>query len=784
MQRWLKKRSPWGIAPKGEVAESAKITHPALEYGQGERRRVWQDAHKQGYRHILDTSGTGEGKSHDTGRLAPKSFDARQIIYISSEHRNPSTITLRDWEDLPARHKGLYRDEFNRLRRADGDQHHVVVQPNCGRNNTIAALRSKNISGADTAELVCTTCPHFEPCRAGKVFGFLNERAIALKSSRLRAHPDSLPSFDNYDYSDVVLVWEEVGTTAKGCRSLEVKDSDISQVIVDLVTKLPDTFDALRPLLTKLRQHMNGDIKQPNKFGWSNAQVRQILPELGSELDLEAIRNALTPEATGILNTTQEHEVDVADLPRGLRKKFTDSDRTTAERVANELALDWLPDFLDVFTGKTVGSLRINYGVLTITVGDERLAAIANAAKCNIYMDATATVEDVTRPLRINEQVLVTQQATPEAKNLEVIQVTGLGRLGVGPRSKFCQKRVDAAVNQIQQEALGDVAVIDFKRHTQEGDGKRNWWVDSRGVNDLERCQTLILVGTPCQTLSQLEAEFTVLYGRSPQDGKKQVRYPIKVEGQPEGDSQEYLEMDASADPEFREFVRRKILADFHQAIGRLRAHRRPGEKLKVYVVADYPLDIPVKLIEASEITLEAANKKEQTVMAIKQAVAQLEAEGKKITQTAVAELTGLTQGYISKLKKVFQTLLDDPYSKSNNFADPPPDPDEAKWVSQEYLPLLAEESPEEMLKGVLGTFEVYGQATFKAICDVIPVASRIKILKGLFKALPQAELNSLAVLLGIEEVDLGGRSQTTEAFRSKLGQNKPEFLGVYQGIP
>jgi hypothetical protein len=748
---WFEKqrRSPWGFGRKGEVeVEPSPATTETAQYDPGDRQNVWQAAYHLGYRHILDSSATGTGKSHGTGLLTPEMFDARQIIYVSSEHRNPTTPTLKDWDDLEPRHKGLYRDEFGRLRRVDKQQPYAVP-PNCGRNETIAALRAKNIAGADTAELVCTTCPEFEPCRAGKVFGFLNQRSVALKQPRLRAHSDSLPSPEEYDYNHVVLVWDEAAEIIKAHRSIEVKSTDVKDAIAALLNKLPDVFDALRPMLTTLHRHMSGEIKQPNKYGWGDAQIRQALP-IVDEINLDAVRSALLPNPTAVLNHTGEHGVDAADLPRQVRKIVTPADKVTSGKIASELSLNWLPDFLDVLVGNQIGSLRIQYGVLRMTLGDDRLAKIANAASCNIYLDATASPSDITRPLQLadEKQLLVTQQALEDTNNLEVIQVTSLGRLGLAQRSEYCTNRVDAVIAQIQKQASGDVAVLDFKRHTTSGDGKRHWWVDSRGINDLESCQTLILTGTPCPNLSELEAEFTALYGRPPKEGTERVRYQVQLNKQQPDDSQPYFELEVSADPQFREFVRRRILAAFRQAIGRLRAHRRLGESLKVYIIADYPLDFPVTQLKASDITLEAASKIERVEIAIRDAVSQLQAKGQKITQSAIAAIAGLTQGYISRFRKLLQTLLDNSYSVCNNSADPQSDPGEIEWNGQEYLPLLAQESPDEIVKGMLAMFEAHGQGAFKAIWDATPATAQIKILEILLLTLPASELQSLQLAL------------------------------------
>ncbi|NJM67883.1 MAG: hypothetical protein HC851_22000, partial [Acaryochloris sp. RU_4_1] len=57
---------------------------------------------------------------------------------------------------MEARHGGLSR-VGNRLQRsAKGDAY--VVPANCSRIGVLNALREKNVSGADTANLICGTC--------------------------------------------------------------------------------------------------------------------------------------------------------------------------------------------------------------------------------------------------------------------------------------------------------------------------------------------------------------------------------------------------------------------------------------------------------------------------------------------------------------------------------------------------------------------------------------------------------------------------------------------------
>lgn len=750
-QRLAKTVKPkgWGVGRKHETEVKqplVKIQPDFVYQNEGQNRErldAWAETLKES-QNVLDTSATGTGKSFDAGLTSPELFGVRQIIYVSAEHRNPTTPTLKSWSDLEARHKGLTRDQFGKLRRSKPGQSYVIA-PNCGRNDAISALRSKNIGGADASSLICQTCPNLEPCQAGAVYGYLHDRAQALRQPRLRAHPQSLPDPTEYDYSDVVLVWDEAAEIIKPYHSVEVTAADLQRTIADLAIASPKLFDALKPVLTALHPYLSGEIKSPY-YGRKDAFIRTVLPQV--DVDINALRSHLEIDLDEILNSTKEHGIDLADLPRGVRKRFADSDADLSEQVSKKVSLNWLPDFLDVLLGNSAGNLQIGYdGTLTITLQDLRLAEIAQNAAGNIFLDATATAVDLALVLGCNEEeILTVQQEMPDANNLEIVQVATMGRLGVGSeRSEFCQSRVDALINQIKADTAGDVAVVDFKRHTSDGDGKRRWWTDSRGVNDLENCIAAILVGVPCRNLAALEAEFSVLYGRSPQDGTGQVKYPIQVNGQPSPDLQPYFEMEVSADNEFREFCHRRILADIHQAIGRLRAHRRSGQQLKVYFIGDYPLDVPVTLRRAADITPLAATKTERVEIAIKGAVRQLKDAGQKITQDAIAKIAGVSQGYISRFRKLLQTLLEDSYSKSNNSDEPPPDVGEVQWMGQEYLPILAQLPTDELLEEVLAAFESYGQTVWRLLWDATPATAQIKILQALMFSLTPGELRSLS---------------------------------------
>ncbi len=202
--------------------------------------------------------------------------------------------------------------------------------------------------------------------------------------------------------------------------------------------------------------------------------------------------------------------------------------------------------------------------------------------------------------------------------------------------------------------------------------------------------------------------------------------------------------MEVSADPCFRDFVRRRILANIHQGVGRLRANRRPGEELAFYILGDYPLDVPVELVKAVDITPEAASKMEKFEMALKGAIATLKKEGKKITQQLLAQVTGYSQGYISRFRKLLRSLLEDFNSKSNNSSPPTPD---AVWVGEVYLPLA---SPDLLAGEIYSVAKAFPQKDWLFIWEAAPAQTQIDILQRLVCALEADDLLALAAAMEV----------------------------------
>ncbi len=629
------------LSPKPKPAQglAARQQNEAnvTEYQPGQRLDTWADAAKQGYKYILDLSTTGSGKSFDAGKVTPELFEANKVIYISEQHRNVTTTTLSSWADLEARHEGLTHDDTGKIRRAkQGD---LIVEPaNCDRADVIAALIAKGI-GSNDSDVVCQTCPMLKACQhsSGDGYGFKYDRRETLAQSRLRSHPASLPDRSEFGYDKTVLIWEEADANFSISKKLDVVVGDVDAAIVRLSTQSPELFQQLQPLLTELRVLLVGE--QP-KFGHDLRSIRQALPIVS--IDRDTLKVALQPDLSCLDTIDEIDEAEFRDVS-GRKKRHLASlshqlKRSTAltsheaeVQVEQQVLKQWLPEFLDILANDNCGYAAIQRGKLKLTVPDLRLRAIARDSKVNICLSATWSREEAALVLgcQPNQIFVCRQKEAINAVNPHIIQVPDLGRMGM-QRGDDQTRRLEALISHYKQLDPSTQA-LDFKKFATG----RVWWRDSRGLNDFTNVRTLIVVGTPCRNLLDLLAEYVTLTGK----------------------------VFSTDDPDFNAFVDRQILADIRQCFGRKTGARCQQGDLIVFV-SDFELDFPTQQIKASDITIEAASKSECMVNGIKQAIAWLSDQGKKVTQQAIADFLGKTRAAISHYSELIFLLLESLYSK------------------------------------------------------------------------------------------------------------------------
>lgn len=766
-----------------------EVDEQIFEYNEGDRLKTWQQASQQGYKRILDLTATGEGKSYDAGALVPADFQADRALYISNDRRNSTVPTLEPWREVEARHDGL-TNQSGKLRRIKPGQTPTVAA-NCGRTEAISVLRNKGIQGAD-GDVVCQTCPLLNACKhfTGEGYGFKYQRRQALMGDRLKINPASLPDpADDFSYAQTVGIWDEAGTSIQTSRAISVSLRDLDQLISYLACQIAQQFAHLQPILSGLRLLLTGD--QP-RYGFTYREVVKALPTLDfSALDWDSLIQALQPNLSGLQppdgiyledfskESQQQIEVlkfklkqDLAELKQqeelesaavlsaqgvsilnksSIRNRYQSQQEALRSRYRSEVAdiniqvrselksirrslsrntaqsqseqteilnqtvlKQWFPEFLGVLRGE-LGDLRINRGELILTLPESRHKAVIAASKLNIFLDATSTREDLALKLGCRpDEIFVCRQRVPKLKNLTITQVTDLGKLTL-QRGDDKQRRATAIAAHFKQ-LDPTTKVIDFKKFETD----RVWYRDSRGVNDFLTVKTLILVGTPIPNIAALLAEYSILTERHPTED----------------------------DPDFQAFVDRTAKAEIYQAIGRLRASRRLDEQLQIVILSDFDLGISTNKVKASKITLEAADKLERLQLAFKAAANQLEAEGKKITQTAVANLTSYSQQYLSRFWKLLLSLLETPNRESSKNSDPPPPL--IKSLAEGIDTAINQfcETPAQVLEAVNEAFfeliELGQQAQF---WQTLKAQTQIRILEVLALTLPPDQIRELGAI-------------------------------------
>jgi hypothetical protein len=320
--------------------------------------------------------------------------------------------------------------------------------------------------------------------------------------------------------------------------------------------------------------------------------------------------------------------------------------------------------------------------------------------------------------------IVVIEQEAPRAENLEVIQLTGLGQVG-RKRSAFCQSRV-AALKASLASQHPDLVCLDFKDLAQAQEG---WWFNhNRGSNEFEAKSAIASFGIPYPNIGAALSLYQTL-----------IEQPSKEE-----------------DADFQSFVRWLTDAEIMQAVGRLRAHNRSHQKLTYYFCADYSLPEALKpqRLSAQAITIDAGTAAEQTLHKIRQAVSQMVTAGEKLTQSGIAQATGLSQGRVSQIfsrlggwkqcKKILVSLLKPSSGATNNFT---PLDEETIWLATIFLPTLAHDPPEAVLDGIQGVMTTYGDQGWQQLLSLTDFQTQTALLTACLQLMPpnwQVELAQL----------------------------------------
>jgi hypothetical protein len=708
---------------------------PRIIFLQGQRLQLWQEAVAKGWKHILDKSAPGLGKSHTAGIALPDAFAVEKLWYFALDHRNPTTgVIEQNYTDLPVRNAGMKID----LRRQTPLGNNVVVWPkpgeepdtqgNCQLAPLFALMRYNNIKGVESSQEspICTGCKQNKLCKgsSGAGYGFRNQRKIALKSSRNRAHPDSAPTPMEFPYAENGAFWDEAGTLIQPMESVTATLADFERVMGKLASIAPELHSLLKPLAEALEPLFNQQLKPDSRYGFDDAAIRARLPQKPENLTqiIQQLEVILKPDF-GFIRQPDSIDFDKSisrPMRRLVREHFAqDAYREAATGLSN-LLLNWFVPFLRVWNGFP-GALRCEFGRLTIFSRCTRHTDVIKSLKFNIYLDGTISAERLGLLLDIApEEILTIEQWHPVRNNLRIVQITGMGKLGK-ERSNGLKQRVQALRSELLRRHP-DIAFGDWKAQADEGDGQ--WFVNLRGSNEFQHRSALAVFGIPYQNIGYLQALYQTLTGCY-----TELTEELPLEG-------------------LQRFIEAHVEADIEQAMERLRALIRAEEQLTFYFVGDYDLSflgVPVEQVEAFLIAREAGTAAQITRMKIQEAFRQLTLGGEKVTQDKLALEANITQGRLSQiasefggwgvLKKILAALLDGFNSVTNNFSGLS---EEERWLAQTYLPLIVNETHSEVLSEIGIVVKAYGVKAFLRILGSCSLPTQVRLLSRIFEVMPE----------------------------------------------
>ncbi len=631
---------------------------PIITFSKGDRHELIWHLKTLGWKVILDKTPTGLGKSHDAGLFKNPHG---KTWYVDINHRNVSTKTVEEnYTDINPRHLGIYNDGYGfKLQGVN-----QIEPSNCHLANLLLTLKNKNHNFENdptnnAPNPLCASCIYHQmkdtledgqpiakcASSSGDGYGFRNQRMKALEEELLRLHPFQFPDIDyledgtsNY-HNDVAFIEEASRTLSP--TLITGKLTDFDRTMMDLQLNHPEIYEVLKPLLN-LRPYLTGE--QKVRHGLNHFQIKEKLgkpPEnLGEIIDslsqlLPNIKDLLvTPDSTG---TIDYKKLNISKtIAKTARAGFKRQAYAKTFENLQDLPNNWLIDFLEVWNG-VQGALSLSKGSFTITKPDERTADILREMGLTVLLDATGKKRALAAKLAIEpNSIIEIREETPIYNNVTVKAIETEG-MGSNNWSDNAIERSLAIMAKLSSRH-DDINFYALKKYIEVLDIEHYWFNHNRGGNHDAGRSAITSFGKPYINMGTALAEYICLF--SPE---------FDNEGEPIG---------------FNEYYEELAQAEYIQLIGRPRAHLYPDKKFTIYIVGtklDFTFleDMGINVLYQDEFDYipDMVKRRKRDKWAIYKYGLQLMATGQKITQLALAEGTGFSQGWICKLFKGANTL-------------------------------------------------------------------------------------------------------------------------------
>lgn len=463
---------------------------PQIEYRKGTNiAELIAKLKAAGWESAIDTSFTGEGKSHRAGELH---FNGT-TWYLDTNHNNPSVETIRDgYANLWPRHNGLW-EENGVLTRKPIQQQEPSIPGNCPSADLFPILSAKNYAVEGKENPICGVCPHKGHCGIDL---FKSQRRQALASPRIRADIHSLPIPTEWNYSGDTAIIEEATTIARA--SLQRSQSTTPELLM-LLNKIKrgnaDVYRSIEPLGDKLIELLES---QKPRYGLGHEDIVQHLPAI-PDINLEAITQALKPEL----------KLDMADSAKGVSRTYfeqqaIEENKASLENLPSNALIPLLEFMID---GK--GSLSMEKDTLTVTRPDERKRTTIQSFGFRLFLDATGNTEAIEAGFGLpKNSIIKIAQEMPCLKNLTVYQ-TNMSGLKSKQRSESANERVEAYVDHLRH-LHPDLKVLGRKGEK----GIDGWWGNhNRGTNKFKAEKYLLSIGLFYLHVGAIQSEYRSFFG-------------------------------------------------------------------------------------------------------------------------------------------------------------------------------------------------------------------------------------------------------------------------------
>lgn len=424
----------------------------------------------------------------------------------------------------------------------------------------------------------------------------LNQASKAYKTYKTRVYADAQALQELQDLSEGI---EE--KTAWLYKLLGIVNGDAAKAL-----------KAVNPQLSNQKRHN----------GYSRDEIDKLI-----SLDPQIIAG-ITALVDGLENSIVR---EVEAIAKGHGDKFDKSVDTL--KLIKNLLPNWLQPILRINSGMIEGSYLVQKGKLEIHLVNEDLRSLVlKEGHVSILMDATMNLIELAGTLGISvDEILVIEKEKPEVSKLKIIQLTGMGLINKDI-SDNKKSRMAAIANHLKTQFGDDVGFIAPKAIKQSSWG--HWFKDNRGSNEYQNKGNLCLFGSPVSNIGAICARYEALEGVIVND----------------------IEVDTGLQQRIASLAQSEVI----QAVGRTRCFRRTNENLTVYVVAegdlsylaDYFPGCTITSQDVFELCPEAGAKGQQSLNNLFKAFGELAQSGQKVTQSAIAKITGQSQQYISKLTR------------------------------------------------------------------------------------------------------------------------------------